>query len=84
MTELLNLFKTCCSIWMHSLKSRKALQRNLDRLESWAISNHVKFKTTYRTLQLGWDNPNYTYRFVDKSLESSPTERELGFGLMAS
>ena len=60
---------------MDSLKCREALQRDLDRLESWAITNHMKFSWI---LHLGWGNPAYTYKLGDERLESSPTERDLG------
>jgi len=35
-------------------------------------------------LHLGWASPGYAYKLGDERLESSPTERDLGFGLMAS
>ncbi|KAK4826970.1 hypothetical protein QYF61_012911 [Mycteria americana] len=64
---------------MDSLEGREVLQRDLDKLESWAIINHMKFKKSKRwILHLGQGNPGYMYKVGDERLESSPAERYLG------
>ena len=64
---------------MDSLECKEALQRDLDRLEGWTITNHMKFnKSKCKILHLGWGNPGYTYKLRDERLESSPAERDLG------
>ncbi|KAK4816551.1 hypothetical protein QYF61_017752 [Mycteria americana] len=58
---------------------REALQRDLDRLESWAITNHTKFnKSKCWIFHLGCGNPGYMYKPGDERLESSPTGSSLG------
>ena len=43
---------------MDSLEGREALQRDLDRLESWAIANRMKFnKSKCWILYLGRGSP---------------------------
>jgi len=67
-----------------SVKGREALQRDLDRLESWPITNCMTFnKSKCWIPHLGQGNPGYMYKLGDKRLESGPTERER-FGLVAS
>lgn len=54
------------------------MQKDLERQESWAINNHIQFnKSKCQILHLGRGNPVSVYRLGDKSLENSPTERNL-------
>lgn len=56
-----------------------ALQRDLDRLEGWTITNHMKFsKIKCQILYLGQGSPGSIYRLRDERLESIPMKRDLG------
>ncbi|GAB0205527.1 mitochondrial enolase superfamily member 1 [Grus japonensis] len=62
-----------------SVEGGEALQRDLDRLENWAITNRMRFnKGKCWILHLGRGNPGYTYRLGDEMLETSHAERDLG------
>jgi len=68
--------KLCRSVDL--LQGRKALQRNLDRLNRWAKTNCMRFsKAKCWILLLGHNDPMQRCRLGEEWLESCPAEKDL-------
>jgi len=74
--KFVNDTKLCQSVDL--LKGRKALQRDLDRLDPWIEANCTRLnKAECWLLQLGHNNPMQHYRLGEEWLETRPVEKDL-------
>ena len=63
----------------NTLEDRLNIQKNLDRLEHWALSNKMQFNgVKSKVLHLGRKNQMHRYKIGGTWLDSSTCERDLG------
>ncbi|GAB0183310.1 mitochondrial enolase superfamily member 1 [Grus japonensis] len=77
LSKFANDIKLCGVV--NTLEGRDVIQRDLDRLESWAHANCMKFsKAKCKVLHMGLRNPKHNYRLGEEWIESRPQEKDLG------
>lgn len=59
-----------------NLEGRGAIQKDVDRLESWACANLMKFKPAKcKVLHLGQDNPKHKYGLGENGFRAAQRRR---------
>ncbi|PKU43035.1 rna-directed dna polymerase from mobile element jockey-like [Limosa lapponica baueri] len=77
LSKFANTTKVCGAV--NTQERRDAIQGDLDRLESWACANLMKFnQATCKVLYMGHGNPNHKCRLGGERIKSRPEEKDLG------